>query len=71
MHIANVIAAFKPEIWYHTENDNIKSRIQFEGKEIKNSEYISIDLSDYFHRDQNPVIYIGNYFHQRQSNYSH
>lgn len=56
-----VVAVFKPGIWYYTEKDNRKSRIQFEGKEIKDSEYIGMDLSEYFHRVQNPVRYIGNW----------
>ena len=56
-----VVAVYKPEIWYYIEPDNRKSRIQFEGIEIPDSEYIGMDLSEYFHKVRNPVRYIGNW----------
>ena len=56
-----VVVVYKPKIWYYTEPDNRKSRIQFEGEEIEDSEYIGMDLSEYFHKNQNLVRYIGNW----------
>ena len=54
-----VVGVFKPTRWFYDEPGNRKSRIQFEGIEIEDSPYLDMDLSEYFHKVQNPVRYIG------------
>ncbi len=54
-----VVGVFKPSVWYYTESGKYINRIQFEGEEIHDSTFLGMDLTEYFHRIQNPVRYIG------------
>ena len=52
-----IVGVYKPISWYYIEQHG--GRIEFEGTEISNSQYLGLDISEYFCKMQNPVRYIG------------
>lgn len=55
-----IVGVFKPTLWRYVEYQNTR-RIEFNGIEIADSPYIGMDISEYFHKVQNPVRYIENW----------
>lgn len=51
-----IVGVFKPTRWYLSEE--YKGRWEFEGKEIKDSPYILMDISHLIRSRRNPVMYI-------------
>ena len=53
-----IVGVYKPVTWRYVDY-NGGTRIEFEGVEISDSPYLGLDISEYFHKIQNPVRYIG------------
>lgn len=54
-----VVGVYKPTSWRYVEYGNGR-RIEFEGVEVADSAYMGV-VTEYFHKSQNPVKYIGNW----------
>lgn len=53
-----VLTVFIPEKWCYSKDKGKEHRLEFEGKEDPNSEYIGKSVVDYYGHSQNPVKYI-------------
>jgi hypothetical protein len=53
-----IVGVYKPTSWHYVKYRN-GLRIEFDGTEILDSPYIGLDISEFFHKVQNPVRYIG------------
>ena len=53
-----IVGVYKPQVWRDVQYQN-STRVEFEGIEIADSQYLGLDISEYFHKVQNPVRYIG------------
>ena len=55
-----VVGVYKPTSWHYVKYHD-SMRVEFEGLDITDSPYLGKVVSEYFHRVQNPVRYIGNW----------
>lgn len=53
-----IVGVYKPISWHYVKR-GYSYRIEFEGIEVIDSPYIGLDISEYFHKIQNPIRYIG------------
>lgn len=56
-----VVAVFEPEEWHYTSNPDYRGRISFTGKEITDSPFIGMNLTDYFKNPRQAIRYIGHW----------
>ncbi len=54
----HVVAVFAPEKWRYTDNPQYGCRIEFEGSEIADCEYIGKSVEHFYGRSSNPAKYI-------------
>ena len=53
-----VETVYIPERWYHSQVTGKEHKVEFEGKEDANSEYIGKSVAGFYGKSQNPVKYI-------------
>ena len=53
-----VVAVFVPVRWKYTDNPQYGCRIEFEGYEINDSDYIGKSVNSFYGRSSNPAKYV-------------
>lgn len=53
-----VEAVYIPTRWYYSDVKGMEHRLEFEGKEDINSEYIGKSIVEFYGKSQNPIKYI-------------